>query len=176
MDTIIGLGKAGCAIADKFAMYPQYTIYKIDVGLKRTPNTYGLVEQARVEDYEKKSPTFSRFLKDVNGDVLFVLGGGGRVSSATLSILKKIKHCNINVLYVMPDVDFLGKEAKDLHHMCFGVLQEYARSGVFNRLYLVDNNELENALPSVSIKKYYDNLNEAIVSTFHMLNIFNNSV
>ena len=26
----MGLGKAGCAIADKFAQYPQYKIYKID--------------------------------------------------------------------------------------------------------------------------------------------------
>ena len=35
MDTIIGLGKSGCAIAVKFAEYPQYKIYKIDVGLLR---------------------------------------------------------------------------------------------------------------------------------------------
>ncbi len=28
MDTIVGLGKAGCAIADKFAQYPQYKIFK----------------------------------------------------------------------------------------------------------------------------------------------------
>ena len=30
MDTVIGLGKAGCAIADKFAQYPQYKTFKID--------------------------------------------------------------------------------------------------------------------------------------------------
>ena len=30
MDTIIGLGKAGCAIADKFDQYPQYKVFKID--------------------------------------------------------------------------------------------------------------------------------------------------
>ena len=30
MDTIVGLGKAGCAIADKFSKYPQYKIFKID--------------------------------------------------------------------------------------------------------------------------------------------------
>ena len=29
MDTVIGLGKAGCAIADKFAQYPQYKTFKI---------------------------------------------------------------------------------------------------------------------------------------------------
>ena len=31
MDTVIGLGKAGCAIADKFSQYPQYRIFKIDI-------------------------------------------------------------------------------------------------------------------------------------------------
>ena len=31
MDTVIGLGKAGCAIADKFSQYPQYKIFKIDI-------------------------------------------------------------------------------------------------------------------------------------------------
>ena len=39
MDAIIGLGSAGCRIADKFSQYPQYEIYKMDVGLKRTSNT-----------------------------------------------------------------------------------------------------------------------------------------
>ena len=45
MEIIIGLGKAGCAIADRFAHYPQYEVYKMDVGLKRTPRTYGLKAQ-----------------------------------------------------------------------------------------------------------------------------------
>ena len=30
---VIGLGSAGCGIADKFAQYPQYSIYKVDVGV-----------------------------------------------------------------------------------------------------------------------------------------------
>ena len=28
MDTIIGLGNAGCNIVDKFAQFPQYLTYK----------------------------------------------------------------------------------------------------------------------------------------------------
>ena len=52
MDTVIGLGKAGCAIADKFAEYPQYLTYKLDVGLKRTKTTFGLKEHQKIEDYE----------------------------------------------------------------------------------------------------------------------------
>ena len=42
METIIGLGQAGCRIADRFTQYPQYEVYKMDVGLKRTPRTYGI--------------------------------------------------------------------------------------------------------------------------------------
>ena len=36
MQTVIGLGKAGCNIADQLSQYPEYQIKKIDVGLKKT--------------------------------------------------------------------------------------------------------------------------------------------
>lgn len=175
MDTIIGLGNAGCAIADKFAQYSQYSVYKLDVGLKRSPTTYPMKEFKKIEDYEEKCPTFSRFFKGIEGNILFVVAGGGKISSASLSILEKLKHCEISVLYIKPDRTFLGKEAIALDNMAFGVFQEYARSGVFKRLFLVDNNELENLLPEVSIKNYHDNLNEAIVSTLHMINVFDHN-
>ena len=172
MDTIIGLGNAGCNIADKFAQYSQYKTYKIDVGLKRTPTTYPMKEFKKIEDYEEKCPTFSRFFKGIEGSILFVVAGGGKISAASLSILKKLKHCEINALYIRPDTTFLSKQSKQLSNMVLGVLQEYARSGLFKRLYLVDNSLLEDLIPSVSIKNYYDNLNEAVVSTLHMINFF----
>jgi|TARA_Y100000034_G_scaffold116914_1_gene155839 hypothetical protein len=175
VDTVIGLGNAGCAIADKFSKYSQYKTYKIDVGLKRTPSTYPIKEHKKIEDYEEKCPAFTKFFKDVSGDILFVVGGAGRISSASLTVLKRLKHCNINILYIKPDETFLGKESQILNNMVFGVFQEYARSGIFKRLYLVDNNLIENMLPEVSIKNYYDNLNEAIVSTLHMINLFNHT-
>ena len=54
MDTIVGLGKAGCAIADKFAQYPQYKVFKIDSeGLdSKSKNNYVLTKQGSPEDYE----------------------------------------------------------------------------------------------------------------------------
>ena len=36
MDAVLGIGKAGCAIADVMANYPQYEIFKIDVGLEKS--------------------------------------------------------------------------------------------------------------------------------------------
>ena len=62
-----------------------------------------------------------------------------------------------------------------MHNVCFGVLQEYARSGVFERLMVVDNNVVEAILGDVPIIGYYDKLNELIVWVFHMLNVLKNS-
>lgn len=104
---------------------------------------------------------------------VFVVGGGGKISSAALGILKQIKNYKLNVLYIKPDLSFLGREEYLLDKMLFHVFQEYARSGVFKRLWLVDNPKLEKIIPPTSIKNYYDNLNDAIVSTIHMVNVFN---
>ena len=38
MQTVIGLGKAGCNVADHLSQYSQYQIKKIDVGLKKDQN------------------------------------------------------------------------------------------------------------------------------------------
>jgi len=54
-------------------------------------------------------------------------------------------------------------------------LQEYARSGLLERIYLVDNQLVERGVGEVSILGYYDVLNQAIVNTLHMINVFKNS-
>ena len=55
MQTVIGLGKAGCSIANALSVYPQYQIKKIDVGLKKTKTTFGLKHQDSPELYEKSN-------------------------------------------------------------------------------------------------------------------------
>jgi len=173
MDTVIGLGKAGCAITDNFAEYSQYKTFKMDIGLESSATTFRLEQSQNIEDYEQNCPDVSKFFEGVSGDILFVVGGGGKVSVASLAILESLKHCNISVLYIKPDQDFLGSQGKIIDDLVFNVFQEYARSGVFARLYLVDNGLVERAIPPVSLKNYYFNLNEAIVSSLHMINVFN---
>ena len=56
MQTVIGLGQAGCSIADHFKQYPQYNIIKLDVGLRKTKHSFGLKPQASPELYEKNMP------------------------------------------------------------------------------------------------------------------------
>ena len=173
MDTVIGLGSAGCNIADVFAKYPQYEIYKIDVGLVGE-GCFTFPTVSSHEECESKCPPMEDFFKDVSGEVLFVVGGSGTISGASLQVLHHLRHCRINVLYIQPDPDLLSETKRLQERLVFGILQEYARSAVFEKIYLISNSRLEEILGEVPVNNYYSRLNELIVSTVHMLNVFQN--
>ena len=174
MDKIIGLGSAGCKIADQFLQFPQYEIYKIDINLKGD-NCFCMEQKSHPEEYERSVPNMESFFKNLKGDILFIIGGGGKISGASLQILKQIKNCNINILYIRPYTKSLTKTAYLQERLTFGVLQEYARSGLFKKIFLVDNTKIENIIGDVPILEYNQKLNEIIVNTFHYINIFNHT-
>ena len=171
---VIGLGSAGCAIADALGKYPQYEIYKIDNGLKGE-RCFDFPLCDHPEEYEASQPDMKGFFEGVKGEVIFVVSGAAKISGASLVILENIKHCKITVLYLKPRLDTLGDVRVKMHNACFGVLQEYARSAVFERLVAVDNDVVESVLGAVPIIGYYEKLNELIVWVFHMLNVLRNS-
>jgi len=175
MKTIIGLGTAGCNIAASFSKYPQYKIYKIDKGLQSSKDCFDFPEFKTLEEYEKKCPSFKKFFRYVKGDVLFITSCG-KISAASLRILEQIRHkCNISVLYARPDCSLLpGLKVKN-NNVIFGVLQEYARSGLFKRIYLVDNVELSKIIGDVPLREIHTQMNELISSTMHMINVFKHS-
>ena len=132
-----------------------------------------LEKYSKPEDYEDKLKGLNKSLKNIKGEILFITCGSGSVSLASLKVLEILKDkCKINILYIRPDIEFLGAEAKMKERLVFNVFQEYARSGLFNRLYLVSNVMVEKALGGLSIISYFDKINDAIVSTFHMINSF----
>ena len=55
------------------------------------------------------------------------------------------------------------------------VFQEYARSGMFDRIYLTSNAEIEKCVGDVPIISYYESINQAIVNTLHMVTVFKHS-
>ena len=171
---VIGLGAAGCNIADKFARYPQYNIYKIDVGLKglKKNGIYALPEQESIEGYEENHPSMKNFFKNMAGETLFVVCGSGKISGASLRILETIRHCNIEILYIMPDIDLIGHVAGLQNKIAYNVLQQYARSGLFQKMYIIKNSSVQIVSGDTPILNYYDKLNETIVSAFHMMNVF----
>ena len=173
METIIGLGSAGCNIADAFAQYPQYNIYKLDVGISGK-GCYYLPKYNTPEEYEAHIGDLTNLFGEISGDILFIVGGSGNVSGGALRALEQLRHCSINVLYIEPDVGLLSGDKKLQERTTYYILQEYARSGLFERLYIISNPQVEKILGDVPIMGYNDKLNELIVSTIHMINVYNN--
>ena len=172
---VIGLGQAGCNIADMLSEYPQYKTYKIDVGIEGT-RCYDVKRQKGPEEYEKNVPSMKTFFRGIKGETLFVIGGSGHISAMCLRVMEQIKDkCEISVLYIRPELSLLSK-TKSLHERAtFNVLQEFARSGLLKVLYLASNINLENILGNVPIIGYNNKINELLVSTIHMINVFKNS-
>lgn len=178
METIIGLGSAGCAIAREFGQYPQYEIYTIDsapVEKGRDLKHFHMAEQNDHESYESDCPSLEGFFKSITSPCLFVLGGGGDISGASLKILQSLKDKEVSILYIHPDEENLQGNIKLQHNLVFGVLQEYARSGVFKQLFVVQNSKLEEILEDLPVIGYFKKINNFVVSAIHMVNVFANT-
>jgi hypothetical protein len=172
---VIGLGQAGCNIADMLSQHPQYKVYKVDIGLEGK-RCYDVKPQKGPEEYEENVPSMKTFFRGIKGETLFIVGGSGSISAMCLRIMEQIRDkCELSVLYVRPDTSLLSKN-KTLHEKAtYSILQEFARSGLLKMLYLVSNISLENILGEVPIIGYNSKINELLVSTIHMINVFNNS-
>ena len=172
---IVGLGEAGCNIADTFAQYPQYKIYKINVDISGE-RCYNINKCETAEEYENAPlPKIKSFFKNLKGETLFIVGGSGKVSCASLRILENIKKNPITILYIKPDLTVLSQTQVMQERLVFGVLQEYTRSGIFEQMYIVSNPKVESVIGGSPIIGYYDKLNETIASTIHMVNVFKNT-
>lgn len=171
---IVGLGNCGCNIAEEFAGYPQYNIFCIDTEQRKVKNFYLVSERNSSEEYEQSCPDFANFL-NCSGPTIFVLAGPGHISAMSLRVLEKIKHCKITVLYIKSDQALLSENGRLQQRATFHILQEYARSGVFEQIILIDNNHVSDIVGETSIADYYHKINQAIVPMVHFINVFDNS-
>jgi len=175
METLIGLGQAGCSIVSLLQKHSVYNDFYIDADIKG-PQHRSLTKFEKTEDYEQNVPDLSKFFKRVKKEVHFFMAGSGKISGASLAILQQIKNKSLNVIYLKPDLDAVGAIASKRERVAFNVFQQFARSGLFADLMLIDNTALETVLGDVPIIGYYDRLNELLSSTFHMINVLKNSV
>ena len=177
MDKIIGLGQAGCRIAKAFEKYPQYECYCFDAEPHQADRFVLVPKQNSHEAYEEACPSYDAELGRLEGDVLFVLGGGGTISGMCLRLLEQVarRARSVSLLYIRPDVSLLGETRKLQERVTYMVLQEYTRSGVFKKMIIIDNAELESILGELPIIGYHDKMNEVVVSTIHMMNVFENT-
>jgi len=169
MSVVIGLGEEACAVANVFKEYPQYEVYNILVGNKRAHGKTKYIKgQSSPVLYEEKCPSFKNFFRAVKGEVLFIVDGADIISAASLRVLSYIKNCNISVLYLHTSSDKPSLNEATV----YGVLQEYARSAVFEKMTIVDIPTVATALPNLTVASYHKKIRETLVSTLHMLEVY----
>ena len=177
--TIIGLGSAGCNIAEKFKSYPNYRVLKIDSGkrTRETKDNFVLREQKEPELYEEKlSAKIKNFVKKDTTPETMLITSCGMISGCALALLQGLhKKTKISIMYIVPDGLNLTEKQKLQNNLLFNVFQEYARSGVFEKVVLVDNRAVSDIIGPVPVLKYWDTINDAIAGTYHTINMFENT-
>ena len=171
---IIGLGEAGCNLAVCFNKYPQYTTYRIDAGLEGE-NCFNVRKQRSPEDYESNAPNLKDFFSNLGEEVTFIVGGAGYISAMSLAILQQIKNKRVSILYICPNHKSLTGKKRLLERATFGILQQYARSGLVENIDLVSNERVAAIVGNLPVIGYYDKINDLIASTYHFINVFNRS-
>tara|TARA_R100000008_G_scaffold86826_1_gene81893 strand:+ start:2699 stop:3541 length:843 start_codon:yes stop_codon:yes gene_type:complete len=174
MGTVVGLGEAGCNIAKLFSQYPQYEAFYIDAESKKEDNYLKITKQDNHELYESKTRLRKAFFEKIKGPVIFILSGSGDISGACLRVLEKLKNLDLYVLYIKPDTDLLSETKLKQEKVVFHVLQQYARSGLLKRMFIVSNPVVESVLGDVPVIGYHEKLNNLIVPTMHMINVYSN--
>jgi hypothetical protein len=173
MDILIGLGSVGYKLTKAFAKHPQYKVITID---HEEGSTIRVPKCDHPEEYESRFPDIGDQLKGSEGEILFIVAGSSIISGAALRVLEQLQNKgNVSILYIHPDVDTLSDTRRLQTNVVFGVLQQYVRSGVFKQFYAIDNQRVDKILGGAPIMGYYDSLNEVIVATIHMINIFNHT-
>jgi hypothetical protein len=173
MISIIGIGNAASAIAEKFSPIENYDIFLLNSKVfKNTKKEFKIKNYNSAEEYEENIPDLKNFFSGVKDRVQVFITGASESSNYTLGILEQIRDRKIDLFYIKPDTELLTENAQLLENVTFGVLQEYARSGLFKSITFISNLHLEKVLGEVPIKTYFNVLNESIFSTVHYLNFF----
>jgi len=171
---ILGLGSAGCKIAKEFQNYSQYKTFFVDTEKKEGfENFFKVEERLSHEQYESDYEELD--LQKVVGETTLITAGSGKITGILLRLLEQLKDRELTVVYIKPDMSTSSEDAILRESIVFGVLQQYARSNLLSKLYVVSNIAVESVLEKVSIANYWDDLNKVISSTYHMLNVFENT-
>ena len=172
---IIGMGGTGSRVAKHFEEFEQYRVFYID-HKSHGPQTTKVEKQHHPEAYEANPPDFTSFAGQIeDDDIILFVNGASYLSALTLILAETLKNHKITLVYIKPDTSMLNTIKKLNEKVVFNVLQEFTRSGKFERIYLFDNQEIESIIGDLPVIGYWDKINEVIGSTIHMLNVYYNN-
>ena len=177
MISLIGIGEAGCNVVSLFESHKEYNCFLFSEEQENTKYTRKLPRVAKAEDCEGEAPKLSSYKtkEAIQDRVQVFLCGSSFSANYTLAILEQIKDRQIDIFYIKPDVDLLIGEVKLQERAIFGILQEYARSGLFNSFTIFSNPAIEKTIGEIPIKKYFEMINKNIYYAVHYLNVFDHT-
>ena len=172
---IIGIGKPGCSITSRLEKHTQYNTYYIDSDNSKKYKNFSKVKEQRAhEDYEKNYRKI-RFKNMSEKTTTIIFSGSGKISGIILRLLEQLNDHSLSVVYIKPDLTLLDETSRMREKIVFGILQQYTRSGLLKNMQIISNEAVEQVLESVSIADYWEDINDVIASTLHMLNVFGNT-
>ena len=162
---LVGVGKAGCDLVDEFTKSHK----KIHISIKDFPK-----KCSTAEEFEKFCPNLTKKLKFAEKECWVVLCGTDKVAGATLRMLESIKNKIINIIYVYPDPTLSTPMQMKRHNVVSGVLQQYTRSGLLNKMYLFSNKQILDIIGEQPITVMYSAINKHIAHALETIEWFKN--
>lgn len=179
MKTILGIGTAGSNVVKQLGEHKVYKPYTICTeNQKTTKYHFNLPELAGPEEYEAMNTAkLEKWLGTIDKSCTIFLCGGSNSSGITLKALHSLhqRGVKMDIVYFMPEIEVLSEEKTLNERAVRGILQNYARSGLFEKICLVSNLRLEEIAGSTNVFDYYEQINHVFTSTYYMLDVFKNT-
>ena len=166
---VIGIGNAGREICKIFEQkgYKTYSIDNHSDAFVKFPKV------KTIEEAEKVEIDLSELKNNIKSDhILCVMAGSGLITGACLRILENFRDKKIDFLYIQPDTSFMNNNGKTRERVVRNILQEFARSGLFNKMWMVSNKSISNLSSDISIGNYFEKVNEKVVDMWHLMEYY----
>lgn len=179
MKNLLAIGTAGCNVVEQLSQYPAYECYYVSNEIQKTSKfKFKLPELEGPEDYEAmEMDKLHKWIDKITKNCTVFLCGASDSAGVTLRALENLhkKGVKIEVVYFSPETEVLS-DTKVLHERSVkGILQNFARSGLFEKICLVSNLRLEEIAGSTNVFDYYSQINHVFTSTYYMMDVFKNT-
>jgi hypothetical protein len=176
---ILGIGSAGCNIVGQLNEFDVYQGFQISNEIKKTSKyKFALPEHEGPEEYEDMDMSkLHKWLDKIEESCTIFLCGASDSTGITLRALEHLykRGIKMDMVYFMPEIEVLS-DTKAMHERSVrGILQNFTRSGLFEKICLISNIYLEEIAGSTNVFDYYKQINHVFVSTYYMIDVFKNT-
>ncbi len=164
----------GCKIAEKFEGEKQYKTFFISHEHSKSKNSRNIPRASDPQKLEESCPSLKYLFKEARGESILFVSGGEIISSVTLRALEALDSKKTTVFYIEPLKEILRGNIGLNENLVFHVIQEYARSGAIEKVVIISEEKLEEAIGDAPVISFQDMKHEFIASSVKLLCYFSN--